>query len=301
VRAVLADAAVPEVLAWSGADLTRRLDALAPHAVVVVSLRAHRLATLSGRRPVVLDLVDPLDRAYADRRALVGGWRGRGYGWLAIRHRRVQRHLPLGADRVVVAGYDDARDLGVDWLPVTVDDAPHVPAATPDHDLVFTGTLSYPPNVGALRRLARLWPRLLACRPGTTLLVAGAGPGPEVASLCHDHGWTLVPDFAALADVLARARLAVAPLEHAAGIQIKVLDAAAAGVPQVVTPEATRGFAPDLDVPRAPDDDAFVAMVVAALADRTATHVAAARLRRQVLADYGTARWAGTARDLVAG
>lgn len=294
---VLAGTGAAETLAWSVTDLRRELAELAPGAVVVVSARAY--SPDAGARPTVLDLVDPLDRAYRDRAALVGGVRALGYRALAHSHERLQRRLPLRAAVVVAAGHDDALALGATWFPITVeaDAPPHDP--DPDHDLVFTGTLSYAPNVGALRRLARVWPRLVARRPGTSLLVAGATPGAAVEALCRSNGWTLAPNFADLAAVLARARVAVAPLDHTAGIQIKVLDAAALGVPQVVTPPAVRGFAPALGVPVAADDDALVDLIAAALDDPERARADALALRSRVLDDYGVARWAPTARALV--
>ncbi len=297
--AVLAGRAVPETMAWSGTELRSALARVEPRAVIVVSLRAFRADLLTGRT-VVLDLVDPLDRAYRDRRALTGGLRAFGYRTLAAAHRRVQSKLGRSALRVVAAGWHDAADLGVGWIPVTVDpDTPQVEPTGADHDLVFTGTLSYPPNIESLQRLARIWPALQSRRPGTTMLVAGARPGPAVRDLCRATSWTLVADFASPAEVLARARLAVAPLDHTAGLQIKVLDAAAHGVSQIATPAALRGFAPELDVPTAETDEAFVDAMTTAL-DNLEQWAAAARVRRdQVLADYGVERWATPVRELL--
>ncbi len=135
---------------------------------------------LSTRR-TVLDLVDPLDRAYRDRAALVGGLRGVGFRLLARAHARNQRRIRLDTEVVVVAGHDDALALGATWLPITVMPDKTPSHGVPDHDLVFAGTLSYPPNIGVLQRLHRLWPRVLARRPGTTMLVAGASPVAEDA------------------------------------------------------------------------------------------------------------------------
>src|SRR6185369_16231898 len=102
-------------------------------------------------------------------------------------------------------------------------------------DMLFFGTLTYPPNVEGLRQLARWWPTLVARRPDVTLLVAGARPGSEVVGLCERHGWALEPDFDSVASLCRRARVAIAPLPFAAGVQTKVLEAAAAEIPQVVT------------------------------------------------------------------
>ena len=150
-----------------------------------------------------------------------------------------------------------------------------------------------------MARLARLWPRVLARRPGTTLLVAGADPTPEVRRRCAENGWTLVADFADLAAVAGRARVAVAPLDYTAGIQIKVLDAADFGVPQVVTAAALRGLAPDLPMTPVDTDPEIAAELCRLLDDPDQARDAAERLRVAVLAEYGVERWTTTVRQLL--
>ena len=284
--------APPERLAWSGGRLRDALDALDPDVVVVVSTRAFDRRALEGRT-VVLDQVDSLARSYHDRAALAEGFPRRvGYRSLAVLHARVERRVRATGVRRIAAGWSDALTLGAEWVPNLVDPSlVPVAGATPDTDLVFFGTLRYPPNVDALERLARLWPALQGARARTTALVAGSAPTPRVVDLCRRHGWQLVADFSSLPELAARARVAVAPLSRVAGIQNKVLDAAAVGLAQVVTPEALEGFAPDFPLVGQDDDAAFVAEVVRLL---DAPEVAAAEteiVRAHVAATYGPEHW----------
>jgi hypothetical protein len=297
VLPVVTGRAAPERLAWSGDRLYRSLCDDAPDVVVVVSTRAFDLRILDGPWTVVLDQVDSLARSYHDRVAVVDGLPRRTmYQTLSVLHARVERKIRDAPVRRVAAGWADALTLGAEWVPNTLDDtlAP-LDGVEPDHELLFFGTLRYPPNVDALERLARMWPRLQASRPGTTAIVAGAAPVPRVRDLCLRHGWELVPDFTSLPAVGARARVAVAPLSRVAGIQNKVLDAAAIGLPQVVTPEALEGFDPGLPLVGLADDAAFVAEVVRLLQDRDAARAQVVALGEHVRHRYSTEAWRGWA------
>jgi glycosyltransferase involved in cell wall biosynthesis len=233
--------AVVESATWSWRDLHRRLADRRPDLIVVVSVRAW-LPDIADHAPaVVLDIVDPLSTNYAQRAHVATGLRRVALRSFAGQHRRVEQALPQLQNNVLVvcAGRTDAVSLGVTWLPVFLTHAPAlVTTSAADHDAVFVGSLRYEPNIDALHVLADTWPA------DRRLLVAGADPSDDLADLIKRAGWTLVANFATVDDVLSRARLAIAPLRIATGLQIKVLDAAARGMPQLVSTSAAAGFEP---------------------------------------------------------
>jgi hypothetical protein len=288
--AVAAGHAAPETLAWSPVLASAALRAQRPDAIVCVTFRAHH-PHLQAVAPVVLDFVDRLSASYRDRAALQSkGHRRIAFATLSRTAARVER-TRFGADAVVAAGFQDAASLDATWVPNTVAAFPAADAPA-DHDLVFFGNLSYPPNVAAVRSLDALWPRVASHRPGTSLLLAGARPAAVVVDAAGRNRWTLLADFEDLATTVSRARLAVAPLAHAAGIQNKILEAAAIGVAQVVSPAATSGFAPGLPVRVAATDEDFVAAL--SLLDDVATRETLARdARAHVRERYSAAAWTG--------
>jgi hypothetical protein len=223
------------------------------------------------------------------------------YSTLAAAHRRVEHRLTTSRVRRVAAGFTDAHALAAEWVPNTTDPG-LVPLddASPDRDVLFFGTLRYPPNIDAIERLERIWPLVLAARPATTALVAGSAPPQRVTDLCARNRWELVGDFAALPEVAARARVAVAPLSHVAGIQNKVLDAASLRIPQVVTPAALEGFAPGMPLAAQADDQGFADEIVRLLEHGPAAAAEASALRAHVEREYGAARWCGWAESLLA-
>jgi glycosyltransferase involved in cell wall biosynthesis len=98
--------------------------------------------------------------------------------------------------------------------------------------LMFVGPLDDPisPNADAMRWfLAQVWPRLSGT--GLELTLAGADPD-RSAVRAGVRRLGVVPDLAPIYDA---ARLFVAPTRYAAGIPLKLLEAAAHGVPIVCT------------------------------------------------------------------
>jgi sugar transferase (PEP-CTERM/EpsH1 system associated) len=139
-------------------------------------------------------------------------------------------HVDNGVD---LARFDPARD----W--------PSPFAADAGPALVFTGTMSYRPNIEAVAWFARdVLPLLRADSPGGVVPefhIVGANPAPavlELASLPGVHVTGAVPD---VRPYLAHAAAAVAPLRIARGIQNKVLEAMAMQRPVVASPQAFEG------------------------------------------------------------
>jgi hypothetical protein len=298
--AVLRGDAVPETMAWSAASARRAVAGLAPDLVVCVTTRAYH-PQLAGIAPVtVLDFVDRLSVSYRDRSEIVGpGGRRAMFRALAAANAAIERRpLPAGV-RAVAAGWADAEALGVPWAPIVIEPEPVLDRSAADTDVLFVGNLSYPPNVAAVLRLARMWPSILRRRPGATALLAGARPTPLVARVAAERGWEVVADFPDLDAVCARARMAVVPLDHASGIQCKVLEAASKALPQVVTPAAAAGLDPDFPLTVAADDESFAAAVVALLDDAELAAAAGARARAQMDSLYRPASWGTWARDLL--
>ncbi len=289
--------AVPESLTWSTRRLLERLEEIGPALVVVVSTRAFDLRIADGPWSTVLDYVDSLARSYRDRAAVLGGVRRVGYAALARSHARAEATLGRHHLHTVAAGWADAHRLGAEWVPVVVDPTlTPLPASEPRFDVIFFGTLRYPPNVDALRRLSAIWPRVTATRPGTSALIAGADPSPQVRELALSNDWELVSNYSSLAEVAARARIAVAPLSRTAGIQIKVLDAAVLELPQVVTTAALAGLAPGLPLDPVDEDDALVREILRLLEHPADAAAGARALRVRVAEEYGVPRWASWAK-----
>jgi glycosyltransferase involved in cell wall biosynthesis len=294
---------VPETATWSSRAAERAIRQIGPDVVVFVTPRAFhpRLAELADR--AVLDFQDRFSHSYrgraiVDRRpGAAAAWRA--LGWTVARFERRDHRI-----RTVAAGWFEANSIGATWLPNVVSTVPA--GAVTDHadapfDVLFFGKLSSLPNVDALRQLGELWPRLRTEVPGIRCLVAGNDLNDEVRELAATHGWTAEADFADVAHLCQRARLAVVPLRHANGIQNKVLEAAGAGLPQVVSPEALGGTAPGFPAMIARTSEGMVTAVRLLLSDPHRRLHLAAEAHSHVAANYSVERWMPTVSELVAG
>lgn len=107
-----------------------------------------------------------------------------------------------------------------------------------DFDLVFTGNMSYPPNINCAQFLAlEVLPLVWKQRPSTNLLISGTSPSKEVMALHNDKvvvgGW--VDD---IRESYARSKLFLAPMQIGTGLQNKLLEAMAMKIPCITSPLA---------------------------------------------------------------
>jgi sugar transferase (PEP-CTERM/EpsH1 system associated) len=166
--------------------------------------------------------------------------------------------------------------------------------------VVFTGVMSYEPNVDAVLSFAgQGWPAVRAARPDARLLVVGRSPTPAIQALHGRHGIEVSGAVSDTRPFFARASVAIAPLWIARGIQNKVLEAMSMALPVVASPAAAQGIRTDAPLLLA-DSPERTAREVLALLDRPAEAAERGRASREfVRAHYRWESVLGRLDDLV--
>lgn len=167
-------------------------------------------------------------------------------------------------------------------------------ARTPEKpSLVFFGAMDYLPNVeAAIYLVEAVLPRLRERVPAVTVTLAGAHPAREVVALGRVPGVTVTGHVADIRPCVQAAALSVCPLRVARGVQNKILEAMAMGVPVVASPAAAEGIdaVAGRDLVVAPDEPSGEAMAVAIaklLTDRDSAEALARAARARVTERYG--------------
>ena len=153
--------------------------------------------------------------------------------------------------------------------------------------LFYVGDLSWPPHAQGFAWFRReVWPLVERARPDARVEIVGRGttPGTQGRLSFFGEGDDTRAHW-------ARAAVAVVPLLAAAGTRLKILEAAACGVPVVSTPVGAEGLdlADGREIRIASDASEFAAAVSDLLADRDARRRQALAARRKVEERYGWA------------
>jgi sugar transferase (PEP-CTERM/EpsH1 system associated) len=115
-------------------------------------------------------------------------------------------------------------------------------SAEKKYDLLFTGNMSYPPNVDCAEFLVNeVMPLVWKSNPNYKLVIAGSSPSQKVRSLSADRvivtGW--VDD---IRETYAACKVFVAPMRIGSGLQNKLLEAMAMRIPCITSPLANNAL-----------------------------------------------------------
>jgi sugar transferase (PEP-CTERM/EpsH1 system associated) len=186
-------------------------------------------------------------------------------------------------------------------IPNGVDLAYFAPSETPvscypPGHVVFAGAMDYFPNVDAVQYFcSEIFPLLRQALPEARCTIVGRNPTPQVRRLGEESQITVTGAVPDVRPYLAQAQVAVAPLRIARGVQNKVLEAMAMGLPVVGTSTAFAGLqATAADGIRVADDPQAFAQAVLTLCTDSQLHYGCAQQARRYVqthhqwADHGS-------------
>lgn len=282
-------------------------DILARHPVkrilVFSSAMAQYVRQAGGRRRVI-DFVDiDSDKwvQYAKSKRWPLSWLYRREGKLLLRH---EREIASEFDASLFVSREEA-ELFKRLAPESADKTSYFsngvdtgyfspereypnPYPANEQVLVFTGAMDYWPNVDAVSWFAEeIFPAILAAHPQTRFYIVGSRPSTAVNELARLPGIKVTGTVADIRPYLAHARLAVAPLRIARGLQNKVLEAMAMEKIVVSSPQAAEGIQATLgeELHVASSAQAFGQTIRTLLAEKACGPMGKAA-RARILTDY---------------
>jgi polysaccharide biosynthesis protein PslH len=118
-----------------------------------------------------------------------------------------------------------------------------VPRRPEGLQIVFVGVMDYAPNVDGVSFFAtRVWEKIRTAHPHARFIIVGSKPSKKVRNLAQIPGVEVTGYVPDVREYLASATISIAPLAIARGVQNKILEAMAAGVPVLTTPEVAKGL-----------------------------------------------------------
>lgn len=325
MRAIAAERYETEVICLSSGDGADDSTRIAKPEIAPVSLAARSLA---GRRSLVHTRFDvagmsrAIERSGADRFVAIHSYMAESFlhaesaggdllvstevpeaaVWASgrgparrLEARRIARdeirvarsaHAIGSYDRAEVDSYRRRGIANAHWLRLTLPPSLRTDIAATPPRLVILGTRTWAPNAQAAETLISWWPEISSGIPDAELWLVGesGAPAKRLPAGVTDKGF--VDDIDA---VLGSCRALLAPVTIGGGVRVKLLEAAARGLPVVCTPEAVGSIEDSLGIRAAADRADFVARCRELLLDAGAAAEAGERLHA-VNAEHWSAR-----------
>ena len=202
--------------------------------------------------PRILDMADSIYQHYARMRKIWWNPRWLGARMDRARVRRYEAAVPSLFDNVLIHTEEDlgwvqkqsgATNLVQSLMGVDTDEFAFQEGPYDSNRIVYCGKLDYLPNADAARYFAnRIFPLIRRQIPEAQFSVVGLNPPRAVRALAKIPGVDVRANVPDIRREISSAAVSVAPVRFGAGIQNKILQSLAMGIPVVATLFAAKPF-----------------------------------------------------------
>ncbi len=191
--------------------------------------------------PKIVDLIDALSMNMQRRAENESGILSWVAASEALRMKAYEQKLVRQFDHLIVVSEIDRQAIGefsnLHAIPLGVDLSEFSFCGAENrkkNEIVFTGNMGYFPNINAVQYFSsEILPLIKKENPEVQFIVVGTNPSKTLQELYPEVIFTgYVPR---IHDYLSRASVAVAPMRSGSGMQIKIIEAMATGIPVVTT------------------------------------------------------------------
>lgn len=247
-----------QVLYYSSPEMTRKVDMVfeqeRPDLIYAHTIRMAEYVRHLDGHPKVLAMQVSMSLNYRRLAEFSSNSLSRlVYSSEHYRLKRYERQVAQNFDRCLVVSWRDREELeragcigNIDVIPHGVDFRyfgadPNL--AKEPNSIIFTGNLSYAPNVDAVLYFYKaILPLIREQIPGVRFYVVGTSPKAPIRSLNRDPRIVVTGFVNDIRPYLSKSQVAIDPLRIGAGLQNKVLEAMSMGLPVVATPVANEGI-----------------------------------------------------------
>ena len=221
---------------------------------------------------------------------------------------RYERHIFTRVNRVVACSQEDANliagNLGMTCVDVVENGIDrqryeHSSGRREPSNILFLGSLDWRPNIDALTVLCtEIFPKVIARQPQARLVVVGRQPSVNLVRWLRQFPFVeLHADVPDTLPYLVSCGVLAVPLRIAGGTRLKILEAAAAGLPVVSSTIGAEGLelVPDRHLAIADAPDQFAAAIVRSIESPSSALAMSAAARQVALERYD---WASLADKL---
>lgn len=147
-------------------------------------------------------------------------------------------------DKAAIHAVDPSLD-NIECVPIGVDVDYYQPVKRVEssRNILYTGTMYWPPNVDSMLYFARdILPLIRKKIPGCTLTIAGQRPVEAIRALARDPSISVTGYVEDDRVIAADCGVFVVPLRSGSGVRVKILNALAMGLPVVSTSVGAEGL-----------------------------------------------------------